>query len=130
MSKNLVELGADGCSVVINLKKGTDPIVPLTSYSDEAQTVIRELLNLNYTARMQFREEFDSEVIDELTTDNSRIVLGDGDPNIQLIFTQAALANYPEQCFGDLELIDANGKVAPVDSIRFQCNIEDEYTHD
>ena len=70
----------------------------------------------NYTARMKIKASLtDATPIDELTTENSRIVLGGAAGTIQCIWTAAQTAAYTfDNAHYDLELIDASAKVTRI----------------
>lgn len=66
-----------------------------------------------YTARMQVRTSIkSSELVTELTTGNSRIVLTPELGKIELVLTAAQTAALPaKQCVYDLELVSPSGVV-------------------
>lgn len=100
---------AKAATAIWELEQGVDFDDPLT-YTDANGAAI-DLTN--YTARMKIKNSItDTASIDELTTENSRIVLGGQSGTITCKWTAQQTAAYTfDQAVYDLELIDASNKV-------------------
>lgn len=98
--------------VILSIDQGTDTQVSVF-IKDSTGTAI-DLTGAS--ARMQLRTQINApEVVDELTTANSRIVISDQPGTLSLIFPNGVTTDTPAGTYVyDLEMVDSDGLVSRV----------------